>query len=537
MSPGLPIWVWPVLALLLGLGLTFWLTKDQQRQHESEHRAALEAVAGTGFVALGERLDACNLLVRSVQTLFLTSQEVTADEFADLYQNLQPRQRLPGLQALAYADAETRADGLHLVTRLVAPVAGNERAFGLDVNDQPSNLAAVLRSRDSDELAMSAPFRLVQVTAPDAHEDGLTMRLPVYSAGPPPQILAERRERFEGSLAVSFHASRLIESALSSEVRESMHVEVVDVTDGAARPLYDSHPLPHAGGPPALDIVRELHYGGRVWRMSMHPAAHSGVALGWSQSVLWPGLVASVLLALLVGSVATTRHRALELGGRMSRRYRESEERFRALNDLLPALVLLARAEDGRIAYANQASRQRLGDGVIALELSDLFDDLDLRAQLREGGPISCASAEAMLRTADDQHFWASVSIAQVELAGQQMLLMVATDISQQRELTELLSYQASHDALTELYNRREFEGRLERARTLVAAGGPPAALLYVDLDQFKLINDTSGHVAGDHLLTQLAMMMRDHLRASVMKPFCPCQSAVLKNKQGRTQQ
>ena len=512
-SPGLPIWVWPVLALLVGFGLTFWLARDQQRQHEAERRAALEAVAGTGYAALVGRLDAYHFLARSVQTLFLTSQDVTDDEFANLYENLRPRQRLPGLQALAYADAETTPEGLRLVTRMVAPLAGNERVLGLEVNDQPSNMAAVLSSRDSDQPTLSAPFRLVQVTEPAARVDGLTLRLPVYGAGPPPRTLADRRARFEGSLAVSFRASRLVESALSDQVREAMHVEVADVTGGGARVLYDSHPRPHASVRPELDIVRDLHYGGRVWRVSMHPDTHSGVGLSWSQSVLWPGLLTSVLLALLVGSVATTRNRALELGERMSRRYRESEERFRALNDLLPALVLLARAEDGRIAYANQASRQRLGDRVVALDLSDLFDDLDLRAQLRQGGPISCASAEAMLRTADDQHFWASVSIAQVELAGQQMLLMVATDISQQRELTELLSYQASHDALTELYNRREFERRLERVRAMVSAGGPAAALLYIDLDQFKLINDTSGHVAGDQLLTQLAILMRDQLR------------------------
>src|SRR3546814_7098353 len=68
------------------------------------------------------------------------------------------------------------------------------------------------------------------------------------------------------------------------------------------------------------------------------------------------------------------------------------------------------------------------------------------------------------------------------------------------RELNDRLSYQASHDELTDLYNRREFERRLAQAITQVDRGGPPAALMYADLDQFKLINDTSGHAAGDQL-------------------------------------
>ena len=514
-SPGLPAWVWSLLALLIGIGITVWLTGIQQQRSESQHRTALKVVAESGYAALEERLDACHLLIRAVQTLFLTSQVVSEDEFANLYANLQPRERLPSLRALAYAEVRTGpGDGLHLITTLVAPIAGNEPVVGLDVAGQPSNLAAVMRSRDTDEPALSAPFRLIQTTEPEnGIPDGFTMRLPVYRPGPPPRDLAERQARFKGSLAASFRASGLIESALSPEVRETMHIEVADVTDGRAQPLYDSHPRPHAYAQPEFAFERRLHYGGRIWRVSMHPVAHALVSAGWAESLLWPGLLASILLALLIGSIASTRRRALELGWRMSSRYRESEERFRALNDLLPALVLLARADDGRITYANQASRLRLGGDVCALDLADLFEDVDLRTQLREGEALDCSNAEARLRTAGGEHFWASVSITRVELAGEHKLLVVASDISQQRELTELLSFQASHDALTELYNRREFERRLERALQQIASGGSAAALLYIDLDQFKLINDTSGHVAGDQLLIHLAMMMRGHLR------------------------
>jgi PAS domain-containing protein len=76
------------------------------------------------------------------------------------------------------------------------------------------------------------------------------------------------------------------------------------------------------------------------------------------------GLFASLLLASLFWSIATTRRRAVVLGTQMSARFRESEERFRALNDLLPALVLMARADDGSIMYANQAATARLGERV-----------------------------------------------------------------------------------------------------------------------------------------------------------------------------
>ncbi|MBW3549383.1 MAG: EAL domain-containing protein [Proteobacteria bacterium] len=507
-----------MLALVVGIGLSLWIASVQQRRFEAQSVASLERIAGRTHAALLDRLESAELLARAVQTLFLTSEEVSQEEFANIYANLHPRELMPGLQALAYArraTGEVQEGGAdRYVTELVQPLDGNEAVVGLLVNRQPANLAAVLSSRDSDRPALSAPFRLAQASGDRARVvDGITLRLPIYSPGVPPLTRNERRQRMRGSLAISFRVQQLIESALAAELRERLHIEISDVTDGPARLLFDSHPRPHGGAPPARESVQELVYGGRAWRVEMHSAEHAPMTLDWSQSLLVPGLVASLLLALLVFSAAGTRRRALVLGWSMSRRYRESEERFRALNDLLPALVLLARGSDGRITYANQASRARLGEGVCDLHLPLLFEDAQLRDQLAEAGARGCSNVEAVLRSANGDRFWAALSIKPVELSGSDQLLMVATDISEQRQLTELLSYQASHDALTELYNRREFERQVERALAAIAGGAPAAALLYIDLDQFKLINDTSGHIAGDQLLTQLAITMREQLR------------------------
>ena len=80
-------------------------------------------------------------------------------------------------------------------------------------------------------------------------------------------------------------------------------------------------------------------------------------------------------------------------------------------------------------------------------------------------------------------------------------------------QATARLVYQASHDALTGLINRREFEQRLERARTSALEQGREHALCYMDLDQFKVINDSCGHAAGDELLRQLALLLKGKLR------------------------
>jgi diguanylate cyclase (GGDEF)-like protein len=80
-------------------------------------------------------------------------------------------------------------------------------------------------------------------------------------------------------------------------------------------------------------------------------------------------------------------------------------------------------------------------------------------------------------------------------------------------QATARLVYQASHDALTGLINRREFEQRLERTLLSALQQDREHALCYMDLDQFKVINDTCGHVAGDELLRQLALLLKGNLR------------------------
>jgi len=93
--------------------------------------------------------------------------------------------------------------------------------------------------------------------------------------------------------------------------------------------------------------------------------------------------------------------------------------------------------------------------------------------------------------------------------------VMVFHDVSKERRLHRALHYQASHDALTGLINRREFENRLTAAVESVRQDSHCRhALLYLDLDQFKLVNDTCGHPAGDQLLKQITGVLQSRVRS-----------------------
>jgi diguanylate cyclase (GGDEF)-like protein/PAS domain S-box-containing protein len=117
--------------------------------------------------------------------------------------------------------------------------------------------------------------------------------------------------------------------------------------------------------------------------------------------------------------------------------------------------------------------------------------------------------------------------------------VLVFSDVSQQRFLSRQLTHQASHDPLTGLINRREFEERLKRAIAEVRGGKLQHVLFFMDLDQFKVVNDTCGHVAGDALLRQISAAFERELRHSdtlarlggdefgVLLEHCPTEQAL----------
>ncbi|MEJ2685769.1 MAG: EAL domain-containing protein [Gammaproteobacteria bacterium] len=93
--------------------------------------------------------------------------------------------------------------------------------------------------------------------------------------------------------------------------------------------------------------------------------------------------------------------------------------------------------------------------------------------------------------------------------------VVVFRDVAEARAMARKMDYLATHDALTGLVNRRDFELRLERALESARTGGEEHVLCFMDLDQFKVVNDTCGHVAGDELLRRLATLLEGSVRQS----------------------
>jgi diguanylate cyclase (GGDEF)-like protein/PAS domain S-box-containing protein len=198
-----------------------------------------------------------------------------------------------------------------------------------------------------------------------------------------------------------------------------------------------------------------------------------------------------------------------------------SETRYRQLYENVVAGVFQT-TPDGKFMAANPALVRLLGynNEDELLELS-IGRDLYMYPEERDNWQRNMASvgeirnAELALKRKDGRKIVVLENSRAVRDEHGQVMYYegTLTDITEAHELSRQLSYEASHDALSGLINRREFEIRLQRALDSVQAGSTHA-VCYLDLDQFKIINDTCGHIAGDELLRQLAQVLQSRVRS-----------------------
>ncbi|MEO7474361.1 MAG: diguanylate cyclase, partial [Gemmatimonadales bacterium] len=137
-----------------------------------------------------------------------------------------------------------------------------------------------------------------------------------------------------------------------------------------------------------------------------------------------------------------------------------------------------------------------------------------LAACLRQGIPGSCDGVLATRGGQDSRVLDLSTAPLRDASGAITGAVVIARDVTHARLIERKLTHQATHDALTGLVNRDEFERRLARALGSVAGGRGEHAVCFLDLDGFKRVNDACGHSAGDELLRQLSELMRDRMRS-----------------------
>ena len=214
-------------------------------------------------------------------------------------------------------------------------------------------------------------------------------------------------------------------------------------------------------------------------------------------------------------------------------------ERDRALNELYEekewAQVTLKSIGDGvittdtagQVQYLNTVAEQLTGwsleeaQGLVLHEVFHIINGITrepietpVDRCLREQRIIELSSHTSLIRKDGSE---VAVEDSAAPIRNQQGkvigVVLVFHDVTEERKLSQQLSYLARHDTLTNLINRREFEHRLKRLIEQAHEQSAHHAFLYMDLDQFKVVNDTCGHSAGDELLRQVSTLLQSHMR------------------------
>ena len=260
---------------------------------------------------------------------------------------------------------------------------------------------------------------------------------------------------------------------------------------------------------------------GQRWELTV--ADLNGVTGAASREPLWilgAGAALSVLLAALVLSLGDTRARALTVAAEARVDVRRTEARFQALVQNLPNLIVVA-DDEHTISYISPSVTTLLGWAVEDAQGATLLtmihpDDRDgfersLARRSDEGTP-----GEARILTSDGHYRWFEGTVTNLfddpAVAG---LVITAHDITAQKAVEDRLAHEATHDSLTRLPNRVIVNDRLDHALDRGRRHGSRAAAIFLDIDEFKRVNDTWGHAAGDELLRQVAQRVQQAARSA----------------------
>lgn len=301
---------------------------------------------------------------------------------------------------------------------------------------------------------------------------------------------------FDGRGRIAF-ANPAAATALRADISELLGAD--RVTPGRSCFGPDLQPLSAAAEPPHVAARERRSVAGQVL----------GFSLPGSPERFWLSVDASPILAA-DGSVLEVMCTVADVTE--ARRMREERERF---FEVSPSLLAVFDAE-GRVRWLSPASRRVLGREPAEFEGSPFWDHVDpsdrsmvKRAvqELRQGA----SDIEIRLKHGDGSTRWTLWNAVSDPV--NEVVFAAGLDITERREAERQIQHLAYHDALTGLPNRQLFADRLQTAVTHARRRDEGLAVFFVDLDHFKVINDSLGHSTGDAVLKEIATRLRAALR------------------------
>ncbi|BEP91835.1 hypothetical protein GmRootA79_02190 [Acidovorax sp. A79] len=541
--------VLPPLVAALMLGLTFLYWQSEERGARAKREQNFQVAADHIAYNLADRLATYEVVLRGVKGYFEGSERIDREEFQAYVGALQLQETRPGLQGIALIlqlpasaleahthDMRTRGFPGYSVRPagarpLYAPIThveplegGNLDTLGFDTLTVPAAREALDRARLTGELALSGPLAL----RPDS-EPSLAMYLPLHDTVADMRSGDGRRAGLVGWVSATFRIADVVRG-MAREFDSDIGFQILDgmvpgPTASGTRLFTNTEPAAQAPAAeaPGLQATRELKFGGRRWTLQMSPLpafelrhednSHLPVAV--------MGTALSLLLAWFTWLLATGRERAVALALDMTAALRATRDDLESTLNAIPDL-LFELGLDGRIHHYRSARSELLAlppEMFLGRLVTDVVPPeaaAGCHAALQEAHRTGYSTGQQYRLELDGTTHWFELSIARKESAAPgdgPRFIALSRDITE-RKLAEARTHQLAYfDGLTGLPNRRMLLDRMEQALRSARKAAQVGAVLYIDLDNFKQINDARGHTLGDALLMQVADRLVQRLR------------------------
>lgn len=428
----------------------------------------------------------------------------------------------------------------------IEPYAGNESMLGFDYGSTQNQVAALMKAAQTAKAVATWDY---QLPSQSDQLNGLLIFEPVYQKNTMNSLSLPDISNIEGFVFVVIDLSKLIEQAINSHDKANFSLMLQDLTIPANnRHLYyngfyhDSETPDrkndHSRFRKELVYSNYLSFADRVWQATVTPSNYSyslaPSLYAWIIFISCLGITFFVALTLYISKnsqhiLQLSNSNLLGLTNKIIKTQKAlKEEKERALVTLSSINdAVITTNEKGEIDYANPVAENMFGIS-LSIDLGKPVASL-----LQYIGDQSTGSFEGRLRSISsstrkrgyseqcilvankDKQLYVEESFSPI-IDSQGVIkgsVLVFSDVTEKSKYNREIAYQASHDQLTGLVNRREFEIRLKHAVHGAANRSSKHILCFIDLDQFKSVNDTSGHIAGDALLKELSNLLCSEIR------------------------